>query len=168
MDSSIHPPLVKSDAKEPAERLRGAPRTTSAIGRSDEEDRDAHKQGEPGRSKQRHECLKKVFAPLRAGRDTVDDICHRAESLSVILGRRTASGARPTRRTCGRTMPGIPRWRIARWKRVREDLVQRPLGGKAGVSIAGLVNDAGRVLRRPGRRPRRRCRDIRLRFLCEA
>ena len=35
----------------------------------------------------------------------------------------------------------IPRWRIARGKRVHEDLVHRLLGGKTGLRIAGFIND---------------------------
>jgi hypothetical protein len=35
----------------------------------------------------------------------------------------------------------IPRWRIARGKRVREDLVHRLLGGKTDLCIAGFIND---------------------------
>jgi hypothetical protein len=36
---------------------------------------------------------------------------------------------------------GIPRRRIARGKRVREDLVERPLGVETGLSIDGFIND---------------------------
>ena len=37
---------------------------------------------------------------------------------------------------------GIPRGRIACGKRVREDLVNRLLGGETRLSIAGFINDS--------------------------
>ena len=105
---------------------------------SAQQDRDAHKQGEPGRSKQRHECLKKCSIRMCASRH-VDDICHRQSPLS-ILGR-CGLWSEVTIRTWADDA-GIPRWRIARRKGVREDLVHRPFGRKARLAIADLVNDA--------------------------
>jgi len=69
----------------------------------------------------------------------VDDICHGQGPLS-ILGR-YGLWSEVTVRTWADDA-GIPRWRIARRKGVREDLVHRPFGRKAPLAIADLVNDA--------------------------
>ena len=108
------------------------------------------------------DCLRKCSIRMSASRH-VDDICH-GQSLSASLAG-YGLWSEVTIRTWADDA-GIPRWRIARRKRVREDLVQRPFGRKARVTIADLVNDAvsynGRHHRCDGGL------DIRLRFLCEA
>ena len=62
----------------------------------------------------------------------VDDICHGQGPLS-ILGR-YGLWSEVTVRTWADDA-GIPRWRIARRKGVREDLVHRPFGRKARLAI---------------------------------
>jgi hypothetical protein len=61
------------------------------------------------------------------------------QTLVSILGRRR-DRSEAVRRLWPND-PRVPRWRIARWKRVREDFVKRPLRGKTGLSIAGFIND---------------------------
>ena len=81
--------------------------------------------------------MKECSLPV-SGAGHVDDICH-GQTLVSILGRRRGRSEAISR--MWPNDPRIPRWRIARGKRVRENLVQRPLGGKTGLSIAGFIND---------------------------
>ena len=73
-------------------------------GQSDQENRDTHQQRDPGRPKQRHECLEECSLPT-SGPGHVDDICHRADVVSHP--RQASRRQRGVSRTVAETIPGF-------------------------------------------------------------